>query len=120
MAYDRGRAGGQIVVVFFGRRPIHHRGGELFPLRAFGAVVADAVAFNLPSGGGLVIAIFQDEAFGELLGGGWCAGEERKQNQNQSGLQTAAHKSKYALFRCRRSGRSVRSRSASHESRNSV
>ena len=68
-----GGAGGAIFLVFVGGGPVDERVGEFFPLFAFGAVVADAVAFDFIFGDQLVGAVFQDEAArrGLVLGCEW-------------------------------------------------
>ena len=38
---------GAVLLVFFGGRPIYQRGGKFLPFVALGALVADAVAFDL-------------------------------------------------------------------------
>ena len=63
-----GNGGGAVSLVFFGSRPIHQRGRKFFPFVAFGAFVADAVAFYLVLGDQLIGAVFQDETVGEILG----------------------------------------------------
>ena len=62
-----GRAGGPIFFEFVSSRPIHQRVGQLFPFVTLGAQVAHAITFDFPFGSELVGAVFQDEAFGELL-----------------------------------------------------
>ena len=66
--FGDGCAGGAILLVFLGGGPIDEGFGDFLPLVAFGAHVADAVAFDLIFCDQLVGAVFEDEAAGEFLG----------------------------------------------------
>jgi hypothetical protein len=65
-----GGSGGALFLIFLGGGPVDERGGKFFPVIALGAHVADAVAFDFILGDELIGAVFEDEAAGEILGGG--------------------------------------------------
>src|SRR5208337_3722939 len=65
-----------------GRVPVDEGVRDFFPLAAFGAEIADAVAVNLILGNGLVGAIFQDEAVRLVLGESGNVRREKKGEQS--------------------------------------
>ena len=68
--FGDGRSGGAVFFVLLGGGPVDQRIGEFLPVIALGAHVADAVAFDFIFRDQLVGAVFEDEAAGEILGGG--------------------------------------------------
>ncbi len=75
--------GGAVFLVFFGGGPVHQRGGKFFPLVAFGAFVADAVAFDFILGDELVGAVFEDETAGKVWS--WAGDLEAKSQERDEG-----------------------------------
>ena len=86
-------SGGAVFFVFFGGGPVDQRRGEFLPFIAFGAQVAHAVAFDLIFRDQLVGAIFEDEAAGEILGGGKRGEREQEDQSGQGGNAATAERS---------------------------
>ena len=76
---DGGRSGA-LFLVLFRSWPIDERRREFLPFLALGAVVANTVSFDFILCDGLIGAVFEDEAAGELLGGGL-----HRQSQDEGG-----------------------------------
>ena len=83
--FRRGRPGGAVLFVFLGGGPIYQCIGQFFPIFAFGAVIADAIAFDLPFRDGLVGAVFQDEPAGQFL-----RGRARGEKESRSAMASDA------------------------------
>ncbi len=75
--FGDGGGGGAVAFEFVGGGPVDELGGEFLPVIALGAEIADAVAFDFIFGDELIGAVFEDEAAGELLGGGVVGEEEQ-------------------------------------------
>ncbi len=87
--FGNGGSGGSVFLEFFGSGPIDQRGRKFFPFFALSTVVADAVAFDLILGDGLIGAVFEDKAAGEFLGGG-VRGEGESEGRQEGGDYGAA------------------------------
>ena len=84
--FGNGSSGGALFLILLGGRPVDERGGEFFPVFAFSAEVADAVAFHFILGDELVGTVFQDKAAGEILGGrgkGECEPERGSEQEDR-------------------------------------
>ena len=86
--FRSGFPGGSIFFVFIGGFPIHQGVGNFLPFIAFRTKVAHPIRLLFPFGSELVRAVFQDEAFGELLGGG------AKRSQTQARRKAGSYQQK--------------------------
>ncbi len=81
--FGDGGSGGAIFLIFLGGRPVDQRVGEFFPIIAFGAEVADAVAFDLIFRDQLVGAVFENQTAGKILGGRGKREQEQERREQQ-------------------------------------
>jgi len=73
------------LLILFSGVPVDERFGDLFPLAALGAEVADALAVDFILGDGLVRAVFEDEAAGHGLRERGAGEKERERDPAENG-----------------------------------
>ena len=90
--FGDGGTGGAVFLIFLRCGPVDEGGGKFLPVVALGAHVTDAVAFDFIFCDQLIVAVFEDEAAGEILSGGEGGkGEQKGQYESEErGLRTGS------------------------------